>query len=163
MSDPVVETGKVVSLSYVLRNERDEIVEYSDVPIAYVHGAGSDLFPEIEQAVQGCGVGDKITVSLSPEQAFGARNPDLTFSDDVENVPPELRRLGTQLEAQNDKGEALTFVVTHIEAGRLTVDANHPLAGQHVTFVVTVRDIRDATPEEIRSGRPASSLSPPLQ
>jgi len=163
MSYPAVEAGKVVSLSYVLRNERDEIVEYSDVPIAYVHGAGSDLFPEIEQAVEGCGVGDEITVSLMPEQAFGARNPDLAFNDDVENVPPELRRLGTQLEAQNDKGETLTFVVTHIEAGRLTVDANHPLAGQRVTFVVTVRDIRDATPEEIRSGRPAAPLSPPMQ
>ncbi|MBI5613234.1 MAG: FKBP-type peptidyl-prolyl cis-trans isomerase [Gammaproteobacteria bacterium] len=163
MSYPVVEAGKVVSLSYVLRNERDQIVEYSDVPIAYVHGAGSDLFPEIERAVEGCGVGDKITVSLSPEQAFGARNPELAFSDDVENVPPELRRLGTQLEAQNAKGETLTFVVTHMEGGRLTVDANHPLAGQRVTFAVTVCEIRDATPEELRSGRPDASLSPPLQ
>jgi FKBP-type peptidyl-prolyl cis-trans isomerase SlyD len=60
-------------------------------------------------------------------------------------VPPELRRLGASLEAQNASGEMLTFVVKRIENGKLTVDANHPLAGQTVKFRVTVRDVRDAT------------------
>jgi FKBP-type peptidyl-prolyl cis-trans isomerase SlyD len=163
MSKLVVKKDKVVSLTYALRNERDEIVEYSDMPVSYVHGGSGDLFPEIEQALEGCAIGDKVTVSLAPAQAFGAHKPELTFTDDIDNVPTELRRSGAQLEAENDKGETLTFVVTRIDNGKLTIDANHPLAGQHVTFIVTVNDIRDATPEEIRAGRPGAPSGPPLQ
>ena len=163
MSKLVVKKDKVVSLTYALRNERDEIVEYSDMPVSYVHGGSGDLFPEIEQALEGCAIGDKVTVSLAPAQAFGAHKPELTFTDDIDNVPTELRRSGAQLEAENDKGETLTFVVTRIDNGKLTIDANHPLAGQHVTFIVTVNDIRDATPEEIRAGRPGAPAGPPLQ
>ena len=133
------------------------------MPVSYVHGGSGDLFPEIEQALEGCAVGDKITVSLAPAQAFGAHKPELTFTDDIDNVPTELRRIGAELEAENDKGETLTFVVKRIENSKLTVDANHPLAGQHVTFVVTVNDIRDATPEEIHTGRPAATTGPLLQ
>ena len=58
---------------------------------------------------------------------------------------------------------SLTFVVKRIENGKLTVDARHPLAGEHLTFVVTVNDLRDATPEEIRGGRPGTASSPLLQ
>jgi FKBP-type peptidyl-prolyl cis-trans isomerase SlyD len=57
---------------------------------------------------------------------------------------------------------SIVLVVTRVEADKITVDANHPLAGQTISFEVTVRDIRDATPEEIRSGRPAGDL-PTLQ
>lgn len=163
MSKLVVKKDKVVSLTYALRNERGEIVEYSDMPVSYVHGGSGDLFPEIEQVLEGCAIGDKVTVSLAPAQAFGAHKPELTFTDDIDNVPTELRRLGAQLEAENDKGETLTFVVTRIDNGKLTIDANHPLAGQHVTFIVTVNDIRDATAEEIRAGRPGAPSGPPLQ
>lgn len=72
-------------------------------------------------------------------------------------MPPELRRLGARLEAQNASGELLNFVVTHIENGKLTVDANHPLAGQTVKFRVTVRDVRDATADELRAGQAGAS------
>ncbi len=163
MSKQLVKKDKVVSLVYALRNEHDNIVEYSDMPVSYVHGGSGDLFPEIEQALEGCTIGDKITVSLAPEQVFGPHKPELTFTDDLDNVPPELHRIGAELEAQNAKGETMTFVVTRIEDGQLTVDANHPLAGQHVTFVVTVNDIRDATPEEIRDGQPGATAGPLLQ
>jgi len=71
-------------------------------------------------------------------------------------VPPELRYMGAKLEAQNADGETLNFVVTRIENGMLTVDANHPLAGQTVKFRVTIRDVRDATPDELRSGQPGA-------
>jgi FKBP-type peptidyl-prolyl cis-trans isomerase SlyD len=81
-------------------------------------------------------------------------DPKLAFTDDLENVPPELRRLGLEFEAQNAKGETIMCRVTQINGDKLTVDANHPLAGQTVTFEVTVADIRDATAEELKTGRP---------
>ncbi len=161
--DPSVTKNKVVSINYVLRNENGDIFEYRDLPISYLHGCGSDLFPKIEGALEGRKIGDRVVVQLSPEEAFGEHDPKLTFTDDIDNVPPELRRIGTEFEAQNAKGESMTFVVTRIENGKLTVDANHPLAGQTVTFEVTVADIRDATTEEVATGKPGAPFLPPLQ
>ncbi len=158
----VVAKNKVVSLIYVVRNEKGEIFEYRDLPVSYVHGSGTDLFPKIEQALEGRAVGDRVAVQLTPADAFGDRDPKLTFTDDIENAPPELRRVGAEFEAQNAKGESILLTVTRIEGDRITVDANHPLAGQNISFEVTVQDIRDATPEEIRDGRPAGDL-PTLQ
>jgi FKBP-type peptidyl-prolyl cis-trans isomerase SlyD len=158
----VVAKNKVVSLIYVVRNEKGEIFEYRDLPVSYVHGSGTDLFPKIEQALEGRAVGDRVAVQLTPADAFGERDPKLSFTDDIENAPPELRRVGAEFEAQNAKGESILLTVTRIEGDKITVDANHPLAGQNISFEVTVQDIRDATPEEIRNGRPAGDL-PTLQ
>jgi len=158
----VVTKNKVVSLIYVVRNEKGEIFEYRDLPVSYVHGSGADLFPKIEQALEGRAVGDRVAVQLTPADAFGDRDPKLTFTDDIENAPPELRRVGAEFEAQNAKGESILLTVTRIEGDKITVDANHPLAGQNISFEVTVQEIRDATPEEIHNGRPAGDL-PSLQ
>jgi len=161
MVKAVVAKNKVVSLSYVLRDRKGEIFEYSDLPVSYLHGSHTGLFEKIERSLEGHGVGDKVTAVLGPREAFGEHDPALTFTDTVDNVPPELRFLGKELEAQNAKGEVMRFVVTNIENDKLTVDANHPLAGQSVTFEVTVKDIRDATLEELANGRAASTFAPP--
>lgn len=152
-----VAKDKVVSLTYVLRDQQGQIYEYSDLPVAYLHGSGHGLFDKIEHALTGRAVGEEIAVTLSPAEGFGEHQSALTFSDNLDNVPPEYRRLGAQVEAQDDKGEALTFTVTRIDGGRLTLDANHPLAGQTVTFLVRIKEIRDATADELRAGTPNPS------
>ena len=162
MTASVVTKNRVVSLIYAVRNQKGELFEYRDLPVSYVHGSGVDLFPKIEAALEGRTIGDRVVVELSPADAFGEHDPKLTFTDDIDNAPPELRHVGAEFEAQNAKGESIVLVVTRVEADKITVDANHPLAGQTITFEVTVRDIRDATPEEIRNGRPAGDL-PALQ
>lgn len=143
---------KVVSLTYAIHDEYGETFEYTDIPVHYVHGGKSELFEKIEQELEGKTVGDKIEVVLSPEEGFGQHDEALTFSDDIENVSPELRKVGAQLEAQNANGDKLQFVVTRIEDGELTVDGNHPLAGQTVKFQVEVKGVRDATEQEASSG-----------
>jgi FKBP-type peptidyl-prolyl cis-trans isomerase SlyD len=162
MTASVVTKNRVISLVYAVRNQKGELFEYRDLPVSYVHGSGVDLFPKIEAALEGRTIGDRVVVELSPADAFGEHDPKLTFTDDIDNAPPELRHVGAEFEAQNAKGESIVLVVTRVEADKITVDANHPLAGQTITFEVTVRDIRDATPEEIRNGRPAGDL-PTLQ
>jgi FKBP-type peptidyl-prolyl cis-trans isomerase SlyD len=152
-----IRKGKVVSVTYTLQDEQGQVFEQSDIPVHYLHGHASGLFDKIEQQLEGKQRGDVIEATLSPEEGFGQHNPALTFTDDLENVPPELRYLGANLEAQNASGEMLTFVVKRIENGKLTVDANHPLAGQTVKFVVTVSDVRDANPDELRTGQPGAS------
>jgi FKBP-type peptidyl-prolyl cis-trans isomerase SlyD len=151
-----VRTNTVVSVTYIIRKQNGDVFEYSDLPVTYVHGAGGRLFRKIEQALEGRKAGDRVQVALAPEDGFGPHDPALTFTDDIDNVPEQFRHVGAQLSAQNAKGEELTFVVTHVGQDKLTVDANHPLAGQTVNFEVTVQDIREATPDEIRSGDPGA-------
>jgi len=159
MTAEAIRKDKVVSLTYTLRNQRGEVFEQSDVPVSYLHGHDSGLFEKVERALEGRRTGESVEVTLGPDEGFGQHDPALTFTDDVDNVPAELRYVGAQLEAQNAKGEVLTFVVTHIENGKLTVDANHALAGQTVVFRLTVHQVRDATPEELRAGRPGGQVA----
>jgi FKBP-type peptidyl-prolyl cis-trans isomerase SlyD len=159
MNQPV-SRNKVVSVTYEIFDGRGELFERSDLPVSYVHGAKeSPMFAKIERALEGRDVGDSIEVELPPNEGFGDHRPELTFSDDVDNVPPQFRRLGAEVTFQNEKGEELNMVVTRIEAGRLTLDGNHPLAGQTVRFRVKVAGVRDATPEEIAQGAPGGSPS----
>ncbi len=165
MSAPQIETNKVVSLTYSILDDKGEILEQSDLPIHYVHGGKSDLFEKLEAALTGKTIGDQVSVTLSPEEGFGEHNPDLTFTDDLENVPEELRFVGAELEAQNASGDELKFVVSEIRENELTVDANHPMAGKTIVFKVQITDIRDASSDEARTGQPVVSTdqSHPLQ
>ena len=154
MGDAVVEKGKVISLIYALHDESGNLVEYRDIPVAYLHGSGRELFPRIEQALAGHRVGDRVSVTLPPEDGFGPPDPSLVYTDDLDNVPPQFRRLGAEVEMRNELGESRIFTVTRIADGKLTADGNHPLAGQTVQFEVTITDIRDATEAELRDGVP---------
>ena len=155
MTEQFVGPNKVVTFTYAILEEGGEILEQSDLPISYVHGGKHDLFEKIEQELEGCVENDVVQVKLTPEEGFGPHDPALTYTDDLENVPPEFRRVGAEVEMMNDQGDARKFVVTRIEDGKLTIDGNHSLAGQTVTCLVNVLEIRDATAEEIRTGRPA--------
>ena len=154
MSDSIVAKNKAIYITYSILDSQGQVVEQSDIPIGYVHGADSGLFEQVEAALEGAKAGDKLEVVLPPEQGFGAHDPALTFTDDIDNVPPEYRYIGAEVEFENEQGEAMKFLVTKIENGKLTVDANHPFAGQTVKFAVTVVAVRDATPDEIANGRP---------
>lgn len=149
-----VTRNKLVYITYSILDSRGMVVEQHDIPVGYVHGANSGILPAIEAAVDGCKVGDRVEITLSPEEGYGERDESLVFVDDIENVPPQFRRVGAEVLFENEAGETKPFYVTRIENGKVTVDGNPSLAGQSVTCLVNVMDIRDATPEEIRNGRP---------
>ena len=141
---------KLVSIAYTIRDSRGDIVEHSELPISYIHGLNDEqLFPKIERALDGLSVDEHAEVHLLASEAFGERDPDLTFTDQIENAPEELRFVGAELDAESDNGEVLHFRVTHINGDEITIDANHPLAGEDVTFVLRVTEVRDPTLEEI--------------
>jgi FKBP-type peptidyl-prolyl cis-trans isomerase SlyD len=152
MTGQFVGQDKVVSFTYSIVDEDGELLEQSDLPISYVHGGKHDLFDKVVQELDGCVIDDTVEVSLTPEEGFGAHDPELTYTDDIDNVPEEFRRVGAQVEMMNDQGDSKTFVVTHIGDGKLTVDGNHPMAGKVITFRIKVIDIRDATPDELQNG-----------
>lgn len=152
MTEQFIGSGKVVSFTYSIVDEAGDIIEQSDLPISYVHGGKHDLFEKVEEQLEGSVVGDTVEVSLTPEEGFGPHDPNLTYTDSLDNVPPEFHRVGAEVEMVNDAGDSKTFVVTNIEDGKLTVDGNHPMAGKVITFHISVTAIRDATDEEMANG-----------
>ena len=145
---------KLVFITYSILDQRGMVVEQHDLPVGYVQGANSGILPAIEAGVAGRKIGERIELTLPPEDAYGVRDESLTFVDALENVPPEFRRVGAEVLFENASGETKVFYVTAIENGQLTLDGNPSLAGQTVTCLVNVVDVRDATPEEIANGRP---------
>lgn len=152
MTEQFVGQNKVVSFTYSIVDESGSVIEQSDLPISYVHGGPHDLFEKVEQELEGSVVGDTVEVELTPEEGFGEHDPDLTYTDSLDNVPEEFRHVGAEVEMMNDQGDTRTFTVTHIEDGKLTVDGNHPMAGKTIVFHITVTAIRDATPDEVANG-----------
>ena len=147
-----IKRDKFVSLTYTITDEHDEVLERIGMPVNYIHGRDSQVIEKVEQALDGHEQGDEISVELSPEEGFGEHQPELTFTDDLDNVPAEFRHVGAEIEFQNDKGESRMFRVSKIEDGKLTVDGNHPFAGKVITYNIKVNAVRDATPDEIANG-----------
>ena len=162
MSQQVVQSGLVVYITYSILDQAGNVVEQHDLPVGYVQGGDSGLLPNIESALIGKKIGDKVEVTLAPQDAFGERDPSLCFTDDIDNVPPPFRMVGAQVEMSNSTGDTKTFYVTKIEDGKLTVDGNHPLAGQNAICVVNILNIREPTAEELASGMAADTAPPQL-
>lgn len=158
MSDSITQ-NKVVDITYLIKDESGTAVEQNDVPVSYLHGVQGDLLPVLEQALDGKQVGDSIEVVVPPGEGFGEHDPNLTFTDNIDKVPEEYRRIGAQSQFQNENGETKTFTVSKIEADQITLDGNHPFAGKTVTFMVNVKAIRDASEQELAEGRPSEDYA----
>lgn len=162
MSTETIQPGKYVALTYTIVDEQGTVVEQHDMPLGFVYGSDTTLIGGMDRAVAGKMAGDRVTVDVLPEQGFGARDPKLTFVDDVENVPPQFRQVGSEVQMQNDEGQTRSFYVTKIEDGKVTVDGNHPLAGMPLQVEVVITEVRDARPGEAQtSGIHAVRISGP--
>ena len=147
-----VEENKVVSVTYYIEDESGETVERIDIPVSFLYGEKSGLFKKVNKAIDGLELGSEISVVLEPKDGFGVLNPDLTFTDQIENVPAEYRSIGSQAEFSNESGETRKFVVTHVDEGTVTLDGNHPFAGKTMSFHIKITDIREPTSDELKNG-----------
>jgi FKBP-type peptidyl-prolyl cis-trans isomerase SlyD len=149
MSKDTIQPGKFVSLTYTISDVENNLLEQNDIPVSYIHGGEQELIGSMDRAVLGKSVGDMVEMTVPPEDGFGTHNPNLTFTDDIENVPAEFRQIGAEVQMQNEAGDVVNFYVTKIEDGKLTVDGNHPLAGKTLMVRVTIKEVRDPTPADI--------------
>lgn len=148
-----VADNKVISIHYILTNDNGAVIDQSDdgQPLIYLHGAGN-IIPGLEQALLGKSAGDKLKVTVSPDQGYGERVESM-----VQVVPKSMFEgidkieLGMQFHAEGNTGPVVV-TVTRIEGDQITIDGNHPLAGETLTFDVEVADIRDATADELAHG-----------
>ena len=145
-----ITSGKVVFIDYTLTDDDQEVIDFSrgGEPLGYVHGAGQ-IVPGLEKALEGKRAGESLKVVVEPGEAYGFSDPKniaVIPASQIEAID-ELAE-GSQLEAEGGQ----IVVVTKIEGDEVTIDANHPLAGLTLHFDVTVREVRDADPDEISHG-----------
>jgi FKBP-type peptidyl-prolyl cis-trans isomerase SlyD len=150
---PVIRAGKFVELTYKVTDKKTgHVLTSVEFPLGYVHGHNEILAPSVHRELEGKTAGDVIEVPIDGNQIFGPRDESLVFTDDIENVPEEYRKVGTSILMENDRGQTRSFLVTHLDDETLTVDGNNPLCGRQVVFTLEVLTVRDATEEETRAG-----------
>ena len=146
--------NSVVTISYSLFDAQGELIEQSPSPVTYLHGGYDNIFPLVEQALQGKTEGDSIKVKLEPEDAFGDYNEELLRVEPREQFPETLE-VGMQFEGipgEDADADADIFIVTDIADGKVVLDANHPLAGLSLLFECQVIEVRAASEEEVEHG-----------
>ena len=152
-SSDVIRDGKFVELTYKVTDRKSgHVIAGVEFPLGYIHGHNEILAPSVHMELEGKSAGETIEVAIDGNQIFGPRDESLVFTDQVENVPEEYRKVGTSILMENDKGQTRSFLVTHLDDETLTVDGNNPLCGRQVVFMLEILAVRDATDEETRAG-----------
>ena len=152
-SSETIRDGKFVELTYKVTDKKSgHVLTRVEFPLGYIHGHNEILAPSVHKALEGKLPGDVIEVPIDGNRIFGARDESLVFTDRIDNVPEEYRRVGTSILMENDKGQTRTFIVTRVDTDTLTVDGNNPLCGRQVLFTLEVLTVRDATQEEMKAG-----------
>ena len=145
--------GTVVAMDYALKDDDGTLLDQSQPgqPLTYLHGH-KNIIPGLEASLAGKAVGETVEVRVAPEDGYGEPNPSL------EQVVPRDRFQGVeslaegmQFQASTEQGPVSVRVVK-VDDDDVTVDGNHPLAGKHLNFNVTVLEVRAATKEEIARG-----------
>jgi FKBP-type peptidyl-prolyl cis-trans isomerase SlyD len=164
MTDPVaarVAPGKLIALTYSIRDDSGRLLEESNLPVRYIQGGHNELIGGMDAAISGKCPGDEVDLDIpASESGFGPYDPDLTFTDEIENVPPQFRELGAEVPMQSEAGEVRTFYVTQIADGRLTIDGNHPLAGKRLLVRIRIQEVREPTAADLQQDMGGADASP---
>jgi len=137
----------IVSIHYKLKNEAGQVINASSdgEPLAFKHGTGA-IIPGLEKEL------DEFSVKIQPEDGYGQINPNLfsvlrkeAFSG-IDDIRP-----GMQFQAQDDRGNTQVITVKSVEGDEITVDRNHPLAGEILYFDIKVESVQCVTYREAGS------------
>jgi len=149
-----VAKNTVVTLDYNVTDPDGELVDAGTEAIVYLHGGYDDIFPMIEEAMQGKKVGESAIIKMQPDDAFGEYDAELIQVEPRSGFPKELE-VGMQFEGVpdgSDDDDILIYRVTEIANDKVVMDGNHPLAGMALVFTCTVTAVRPASAEEIEHG-----------
>ena len=140
-------TGDTVTIDYVLkRTDGQEVGTTAQVGPQEITLGSGQIFPQIEEALAGMNVGDEQSVSIPCDKAFGPRQDALVVDIPRANLPPEpAPQPGMALHAQAQDDQPLTLYILEVGEDAVKADGNHPLAGEDLTFDITLRDITRAT------------------
>jgi FKBP-type peptidyl-prolyl cis-trans isomerase 2 len=133
-----------VTMEYTLRLDSGEVVDSSEgkEPLTFEFGQ-EQIIPGLERGLVGMRRGDATQVRVAAEDAYGARRPEAVQEVPLDRFPEGVKpTVGLQLGLRNPQGEEIPFVVAAVSDSHATLDFNHPLAGEALTFAVTVVDVQ---------------------
>lgn len=143
----------VVSIDYTLTDNAGNVLDTSEGqgPLSYIQGIGS-LIPGLEKALEGKAAGESLAVSVPPEEGYGERDDAMLQAVPRDRFETDAAiEVGMRFQAMSEAGPQVVTVVG-VDDENVTIDANHPLAGETLNFAVTVVEVREATPEELDHG-----------
>ncbi|MEH6551856.1 MAG: FKBP-type peptidyl-prolyl cis-trans isomerase [Pseudomonadales bacterium] len=142
---------------YTLSNLQQETLESSHDgdPQVYLHGAGN-IMPALERALEGKSEGDHVEVTLDAIDAYGLRKDDMIQRMPVKHLrPPKGGKLKSGGVAAIETKQGLRQVkIVKMGKFQATVDANHPLAGETLNFIIDISRVREANADELAHGHP---------
>ena len=150
ISDPCV-----VSLTWKLSDGQNRPIDELNEPVEFFYG-GDDLLAKVEEALAGHALGEELQLHMEPEHAFGDYRSELVCFEDRKLFPEQLET-GMAFEglpaghATPDMPSDVVYIVTEIYPSHVVLDGNHPLAGMSLRMHIHVRDVREATAQEIES------------
>jgi len=151
----------VVTLTWRLEDAQGAEIDELAEPLEFFYG-GDDLLAKVEEALAGQETGYSTTLHLEPEHAFGDYDPDLVFFEERSLFPAEIEP-GMQFDGPPPGAKTpglqpdAIYTVTEVYPQHVVLDGNHPLAGIALRLAMVVRDVREATDEEIEAGSVGSS------
>ena len=135
--------GNTVKVHYTGKMESGEVFDTSKdrEPLQFTLGGGN-IIPGFDKGVMGMETGEKKTITIPPDDAYGPKRDDLVANvnraDFPENITPEI---GQQLQMEQPDGTTMNVVITEMSDQKVTLDANHPLAGKTLIFDVELVEV----------------------
>ena len=111
--------------------------------MSFIYGKETNLLPIVEEALHGKEKDSEVSIEVSSELGFGEIDEGLIFQDTLENVPEEFRKIGIQIDFENDKGIKRKFRVTKMDDKNITFDGNHLFAGRELLYKIKIIDVAD--------------------
>jgi peptidylprolyl isomerase len=135
--------GDTVKIHYTGTLEDGSTFDSSEgrEPLEFELGSGQ-VIPGFDKAVEGMAVGDSKEVTIPAEEAYGPRHDQMVQDVPMSALPPDLEpEVGMALSARGENGAEMRLVVTDVKEDSITVDGNHPLAGQPLNFAIELVQI----------------------
>jgi peptidylprolyl isomerase len=144
----VAKNGDSVKIHYTGKLDDGTVFDSSEgrEPLEFTVGSGH-VIPGFEKMVLGMAPGERKTDTIPVDQAYGERRDDMIVQIDRAQLPPDLNpEVGQELYVQQPGGQVLPVLVVDVDDAGITIDANHPLAGQDLTFEIELVSIAEAPP-----------------
>lgn len=148
-----VTKNKVVAVEYILTDDENQVLDQTESgePLEYLHGIGN-LIPGLESQLEDKSIDDQFKISIPPADAYGERDEKLKQSIPRDRFEePDHLEVGMQFQTPPEEGSQ-EFTIVDIDNNSIIVDGNHELAGMTLHFDITIKNVRDATEDEIAHG-----------
>lgn len=149
-----IQPNQVVTINYTVKDKDGNIIDTTSnrQPFSFIYGQ-NQILPKLEEEIGKMLIGSKKTIELTATDAYGEYNDEATQEVNRSDFPDDAEvKEGAGFVTNTADGREVPFVIKKIEGDTVTIDFNHPLAGQSLWFEVELVNVRDATPEELSHG-----------